>query len=135
MESKVDSTSTHSHSTLDKDVHEKNHKDDNHVIEDTTLCSENLHNSPNSNKEPSDRLFDHFLVVGLSPEEINLHVDSDVSSDFEPRVLFQFPPDKPILATNIAQFCLPVASKTKILKRTPSCSSLNVGLSRIPMPT
>ncbi|PON54584.1 DENN domain containing protein [Trema orientale] len=104
-------------------------------------------------KEPTS-LFEHFIVAGIHPDtnletvedafakrkkwerEMSrseildfkvLHQRAPSIPNFEPQILFKYPPGKKIVMRwkDLAAFCFPGGVKAQLLERTPSLSDLN----------
>ncbi|GAM18587.1 hypothetical protein SAMD00019534_017620 [Acytostelium subglobosum LB1] len=67
------------------------------------------------------QLFEHFIVVGLSNNSKSL---PRIGNIHKPELLFYYPPNRPV-PPKAHEFCFPNGISPFLIKRTPSCSSLN----------
>eukprot|EP00271_Cylindrocystis_brebissonii_P004863 TRINITY_DN16781_c0_g1_i1.p1 TRINITY_DN16781_c0_g1~~TRINITY_DN16781_c0_g1_i1.p1 ORF type:complete len:740 (-),score=110.14 TRINITY_DN16781_c0_g1_i1:1248-3467(-) len=90
-------------------------------------------------------LFEHFVVVGLPPntdvdateaafkagkswessKRSGKAADGPPSTTFKPKVLFKYPPGKPLSLRDLPAFCFPSGVEARVVRRSPSMSDFN----------
>ncbi|GAM21576.1 hypothetical protein SAMD00019534_047510 [Acytostelium subglobosum LB1] len=115
QDSRNDATAGSDHTTVVQDDNIENTPQDN---DNDNTISDII--APLISKLPEvDHIFEHFIVVGLSPKS-----PPRIGTPHKVEVLFSYPPNKQA-PPKAHEFCFPNGISPYLIKRTPSCSSLN----------
>eukprot|EP00850_Spirogloea_muscicola_P024847 SM001629S02507 [mRNA] locus=s1629:86:2041:+ [translate_table: standard] len=108
-----------------------------------------------SGQEEAERLFEHFVVVGLPPDtnlqpveaafagqrrserareraerarddnSLSRHYRGPSGPSLKPQILFKYPPGRRLALKDLPLFCFPAGVQARVVERTPSMSDLN----------